>query len=424
MENLCITYDNLKNLDKINKETDEFSNPVISILKDFMFKNLLEDKSVFCNNPPAKSDEGFDEYKKEILKIRHSIINYLYSGYFELKEYDEIYNYSDLTLRIIQENLTSNFDFEIQNYINEISQLEDELKSCSTEKQKNKTKNKINKFQNKLSEIIVEKTNYINNQKKIDELKLKKRSEEETILRNLIECNKKSTPDDFYKRIETSWNYVFDQYKSYLQKLKRKLKKEKSIKIEKIIVYEAPPYISNKEPKESYFFTSASKQYSDPIRKCFDPKDLLKDTSLDEFLVYFNLGFFDISLACLPLSKGDIRKDWNTKPEFKIGNKQITVVLFEIAFTHFIEQIGSIYISKHPLLAIGAPVNCSAGIFEYYSENLLRIDTISIDLSITNNTTTYKKRKAFGETFPLYKSNIINSGYPSDVLMKNAFNMD
>lgn len=425
MENLAYTYEDLKKLDEITKEKDEFSNPVSRILKDFMFKNLLKEKSVFCSNPPTKGGEGFDEHNLSILKIRHSIINYLYSGNFTLKEINGKYDYSPVTQKIIQENLTSNFDFEIQNYQYEIIQLDDQLKICSSEKEKKKIRKKIENFQDKLSEIIDEQSNYIENQKKIISLELKKRSqEEEEILSELIKGNKKSTPDDFYKRIETSWNHVFVQYNSYLSKLKIKLNKNSNDKIEKIIVFEAPPYISNKVPKEAYFFTSASKQYSDPIRKCFDSLDIHKAISLDDFLVKFNLGFFDISLACLPLSKGDIRKEWNTKKSFKIGNKQITVVLFEIAFEHFIEQVGIDNISEHPLLAIGAPVNCSAGIFEYFSENLLRLKKISVDLSITNNTTTYKKRNAYGETFPMYKSNIINSGYPSDVLMKNAFNMD
>ena len=426
MKNQAYTYEILKSLDEKEKKSDDFVIPVSRILKDFMFKNLLEEKSVFCSNPPKKGSEGFDEHNLSILKIRHSIINYLYSGNFTLKEIPGNYDYSPITQKIIQENLTSNFDFEIQNYQYEISQLDDQLKITSVKKETEAINKKIQKFQQKLSAIESEKLEYNINQKKINELELNVKTvkEEEETLKQLIEKNKKSTPNDFYKRIETSWNNVFNQYSKYLKNLKIKLNSKPNFKIEKIIVFEAPPYISNKEPKEAYFFTSASKQYSDPIRKCFDSSDKHKDKSLDDFLVEYNLGFFDISLVCLPLSKGDIRKEWNTNDSFKIGNKQITVVLFEIAFEHFIEKVGIEYISEHPLFAIGAPVNCSAGIFEYYSENLLRNGTISVDLSITNNTTTYKKRKAHGVTFPLYKSNIINSGYPSDVLMKNAFNMD
>jgi hypothetical protein len=422
------TYENLKDLDKIEKANSKFSSKVRSILNDFMFKNLLVDKSVFCSSVPLKVSKEFEDHKKSIQKIRHSIINYLYSGTFELQEIDGIYNYSQITQNIIQENLTSNFDFEIQNYQNEISQLGDQLKSCSNDniKEKNKINEKIKKFEITLLKIEEEKKSYNEEQKIINTLELKenKSKEDADNLSKLIEGNKKSTPDDFYTRIETSWNHVFVQYNSYLSKLKTRLEEKKNIKIEKIIVFEAPPYISNKKPEEAYFFTSASKQYSDPIRKCFDPNDKFNSISLVEFLVHFYLGFFDLSLVCLPLSKGDIRKEWNTKPKFKIGDKQITVVLFEIAFEHFINQVGIDHIAEHPLFAIGAPVNSSAGIFEYYSENLLKSGKISVDLSITNNTSTYKKRKASGETFPMYKSNIINSGFPSADLMKNAFNMD
>jgi len=200
------------------------------------------------------------------------------------------------------------------------------------------------------------------------------------------------------------------------EKLDKKGKKEK---INKIIVYEAPPYNDPKATK--YFLENARSKYFYAIKKCFAPASKLPPI---HFLVNYNIGVFDISLASLPLSKEDIRKDWNTKPSFKIGDKQITVLLFEIAFEHFVEKIGIDYIAEHPLFAIGAPVNSSAGIFEYYSENLLTNGKISVDLSITNNTSTYKKRNASGETFPMYKSNIINSGYPSEILMKNAFNMD
>ena len=86
-------------------------------------------------------------------------------------------------------------------------------------------------------------------------------------------------------------------------------------------------------------------------------------------------------------------------------------------------------------------VNSSAGLCEYYSKRLLNIYkssikisfekenecdevVISADLGTTNSTTTYIRRNASGETFPLFKSNVVNSGYPSAILMKNAFNLD
>ena len=116
MENQDYTYEFLKSLDNIEKESGAFLTPVNRILKDFMFKNLLSDSSVFCNNPPQENDTKFEQHKISIQKIRHSIINYLYSGKFTLEEIVGKYNYSDEVQKIIQENLSSNFDFEIQNY--------------------------------------------------------------------------------------------------------------------------------------------------------------------------------------------------------------------------------------------------------------------------------------------------------------------
>ena len=347
-------YDFLK---KLNKKTPNFDKFVISILSDFMFKDLMLETSVFCSKiPNEKNKEIWENHIKSINRIRHSIINYLYSGSFALEENDKTYDYSKAVIELISKN--------------------------------------------------IKPTKYI-------------------------------SPDDFFKLIEKSWKKIFKLYQDYLNQLKKKLEKDKKT-IDKIIVYEAPPY---KDPdSKNYFLTNRSSKYYTPILNCFNPKIKLEPIN---FLVDNSLGFFDISIACLPLSEGKIRKSWNTNENFKIGNKQITVVLFELSFKHFIAKIGIDNISSHPLFAIGAPVNSSAGIFEYYSENLLKvycpeyspfdlrfeptegyINKISVDLSATNSTTTYKKCKAPGETFPMYKSNVVNSGYPSDILMKNAFNME
>ena len=344
------TYKTLIKLDKCKKNSEEFASAVRLILKDFMFKNLLEETSVFCKNIPNQGNKKHINHVNNIKKIRHSIINYLYSGEFTLDQNPTEYNYSAVAL----ENIKANF----KNY---------------------------------------------------------------------------DKPDKFFNGIELSWKEILPAYTDYLKALET----VPDGAISKIIVYEAPPY--NDPEAKKYCLKSKKSNYFKAILKCFNPTS--KSNPID-FLVENYLGFFDISIACLPLSKGDIRKSWNTKEAFRIGNKQITVVLFELSFEHFINFIGIDKIAEHPLFAIGTPVNSSAGIFEYYSCNLLKVykhnsnrdlkfeptsdyqRRISIDLSITNSTTTYKKRNAPGETFPLYKSNIINSGYPSYILMKNAFNME
>ena len=359
MSQNSITYQRLVKFD-----SDTCSNEIREILKDFMFKDLLNEPSVFCNSVPKfnekKPSKKYQAHKSSIQKIRHSIINFLYSGKFKLK--------------------TDKYG----NYI------------YSTEALKKIKKQKI-KNSNSL------------------------------------------TPDSFFEPIETSWNHVIENYNDYLGKLKNKMDTSLT-QISKIVVYEAPPY-NDKEIKNGgkyYFLTNKSSNYFASIKNCFNPKST--DKPID-FLVDNEIGFFEISIACLPLSEGEIRKEWNTKPYFKIGGKPITVVLFEIGFEHFIKKIGVDKIATNPLFAIGAPVNCSAGIFEYYSQRILNVyihdsviyfdkpdktmkPTISVDLGLTNSTTTYMRRNAPGETFPLFKSNIVNSGVPSTDLMKNAFNLD
>ena len=354
---------NYKSLIKLN--SDKSSEEIRNILRDFMFKDLLKEPSVFCNSVPKfnekKPSKKYQAHKSSIQKIRHSIINFLYSGKFKLK--------------------TDKYG----NYI------------YSTEALKKIKKQKI-KNSNSL------------------------------------------TPDSFFKPIEISWNHVIEEYKNYLTALRIKMGKEPSPQISKIIVYEAPPY-NDKEIKnveKHYFLTNKSSNYFASIKNCFNPQST--NTPI-KFLAVNEIGFFEISIACLPLSEGEIRKEWNTKPHFKIGDKPITVVLFEIGFEHFIDKIGIDKIATNPLFAIGAPVNCSAGIFEYYSKRILNVyyhngviyfdkpdktmkPTISVDLGLTNSTTTYMRRNAPGETFPLFKSNIVNSGVPSTDLMKNAFNLD
>ena len=250
----------------------------------------------------------------------------------------------------------------------------------------------------------------------------------------------KDTPEVFFSKINESWNYVTEKYEAYIEELNKQIKNSK---IDKIIVFEAPPYLGHKDLKETYFLTSKDSTYSNPIRECFDSKKECEKLSMIEFLAKYKIGFFDLSMACLPLSDGNIRKNWNRNPEFKIAYKQLTVILFELSLEHFIQKI-EFKIVKHPLFAIGTPVNTSAGIFEHYSRNLLKvyrdkktkniyfdyknsdndIDTLFVDLGVTNTTSTFMKRDAKGTTFPLFKSNIISTGYPNAELMRNAFNID
>jgi hypothetical protein len=433
---MTIKYDyaSLSKLDETRySDNDNYAKEVKVILKEFLFTKL-------------KSSEIFNE--EDLVKVRHSIINFFYCGKFTLKcenpiVYDDkaqnelaivsnIANeirHTESKISIVEENLINNPKDTI--LLCEKVELVNELKRLKRkQKSEGKQITKIVSLQDGIN-ILSEKEYSTKNAKEIQ----KKEKEIQKILSSI-----KDTPEDFFYKIEKSWDHVTKTYEQYIEKLNVQLKNSK---IDKIIVYEAPPYLGHKDLKETYFLTSKDPTYSSPIRECFDSKKENENLSMIEFLAKYKIGFFDLSMACLPLSDGDIRKNWNRNPEFKFGDKQLTVILFELSLEHFIKKIN-FKIVKHPLFAIGTPVNTSAGIFEHYSQNLLKVykdkksnniyfetknnatdkDVLFVDLGVTNTTSTFMKRDAKGITFPLFKSNIISTGYPNAELMRNAFNID
>jgi hypothetical protein len=103
-----ITYKRLVKFD-----SDTCSNKIREILKDFMFKDLLKESSVFCKNVPhfnkKKPSKKYQVHKSSIQKIRHSIINFLYSGKFNLeKDNNGDYIYSTKALQKIKKQKIKN----------------------------------------------------------------------------------------------------------------------------------------------------------------------------------------------------------------------------------------------------------------------------------------------------------------------------
>jgi len=425
-------YKSLAKLDKTKKTSKGFAKKVRLILKEFLFEKL-------------ETSEIFDT--KDLEKVRHSIINFFYCGRFTLKcedpiIYDDIaqkelvqvssagnkIRLTDSKINIIKESLIENpADFKLKPELSKLEkekiELEDALKSED---------NLILEIMELKEQIcsLSELEASIENNKKLKALETKIKKQSKKI---------KDTPEIFFSKIKKSWKHVTETYEKYITALNTQLIVSK---IDKIIVYEAPPYLGHKAVEETYFLTSKDPTYSSPIRECFDSKKENEKLNMIDFLAYYKIGFFDLSMACLPLSDGHIRKNWNKNPEFKFGDKQLTVILFELSLEHFIKKIN-FNIVKHPLFAIGTPVNTSAGIFEHYSQKLIKVycdnsknmyfenkksdadeDILLVDLGVTNTTSTFMKRDAYGTTFPLFKSNIVSSAYPNGKLMKNAFNID
>ena len=420
-----LSYDSLSKLDIKEKTSKSYETNVRLILKEFLSANLDDSK---C----------FD--KSELELIRHSIINYLFSGKFKLKTISPTIAYDDETMNQLSD-IVILIDFQIDKIETEIQikEQEQEQMLLAGKKPGRSVNKNIEELKKKKLILEEKKLNYPQNIEQIQKLQNKenKDQKEKDELKNLVK-NNKITPKDFFDKIHLSWGYVSKLYKAYLVELKEKLENDNKF-VERIIIYEAPPFVGFKKTEEAYLFTSVSSKYSKPIRDCFGCTN--KAIPLSNFLSTNYLGFFDLSMACLPLNP-DLRYLWNTEKIFLIGKKQLPVVLFELSFEYFLSKI-EFRIVKNPLFAIGAPVNTSIGIFEYYSLNPFSVykdkknnsiffefgndrdEIVSADIAITNTPSTFKKLNKSGNVFPLFKANIVGSdNFPSAILMKNALNVD
>lgn len=213
---------------------------------------------------------------------------------------------------------------------------------------------------------------------------------------------------------------VIKQFPSKLDCLYKSLKEKK---VQKIIVFEAPPLKIDKNFNYvgKYIFDSKpiSNIYYSSIQEAFE---INEEESLIDVLSKKEIGFFDIIPLPLPFDS-DIRKKWSTEEVFKIGDKPITVHLFEWALEKFIDKSGCT-ITSETKFAIGMPTNTSVSIFDYYSIHNNNFQRIHLDsLKETNNNLTKSQYSNLdGITLPLFKSNIVGSNnYPNAKLIKLAF---
>lgn len=349
--------------------------------------------------------------------IRKSVINYLYSGQFELKKNaDDELEISAVAVSCLK-NVVDNLELEKLNKKNvELAELADEPKNT---KEKEKLKDQIKK----LEESIKKKKSFL----------------------------------DFYNTIHSSWENIYNEKDAPHQNLITLLKSSHN-KIKYLLVYEAPPY----DKEENYFLSSNGGAYGTPIKECFHS---LKKTNIIDILVEKNVGFFDLIMAGIPIADATISIDgkykpirywWSTHKEWKVGDKQLPVILFELGIFNLL--VDGLIFEDRPLIAIGAPVNTSSAIFEFYSKQYLAVykkkgfpsgkdkkdikafdfgdiifnepigidfeEIFTVNLSLINTPSTFEIRGTKGVTYPLFKANIIgSSNLPSGELLKNAFNI-
>jgi hypothetical protein len=229
---------------------------------------------------------------------------------------------------------------------------------------------------------------------------------------------------------------LVESYYSNLIKIYKALNR----KIERIIVYEAPPFGKNhffQEGGKSKYFTAFTfntdsdlEGYIDKFGLWIDNKnDGINDEKISNSIkpaIQSGIVYIDLTMIPLPLTS-NIRREWSTNKKYLFGDKQLPVLMLEWALEKLKSRFETGGITKpfSPTcqIAIGTPINTSASIFEYYSNTLLKIDEdVYFDLAIVNSPEVYKKKPYLkGYTLKQFKFNVIDNITPTVNFVKNAF---
>lgn len=380
-----MTYDNLKSYDK-NRENVVLIKQVRQLLYDFSYSDL----SVIF------------PIEVECQTIRKSIINYLYSGSFTLRDDEHL-----------------------------IEAAEDKLKAAIFRDYKKAIDN-LNKIEQKSTDLS----------KEIESIQKIKTEAERSF----------NFEEHFYNAYFEIWKVINLAHITFIESIEL---------VNYLLIYEAPPFsIDINNYKEKYFLTSNNGHYASAIKTCFN---IEKSGVVKEILKNNNVAYFDLIMGCLPIANEkkevDLRKMWCYNTEFKIGGKALPIVLLELGICYVLKNIKKPII-KFPKIAIGAPVKTSRSIFEYYTDNPMKVlikndrisyfmnfekrnepdicefifltdknsytledstEILSLDISGPNSINGFKKYKE-GVFLPLHKANIISAANsPNGDLLKNAF---
>jgi|GEM_PF-5072641 len=333
----------LVNFIDFDKEYDEFKDKVTVIYSHIDF------------------EEAEFQNKKDDIIMR--VINYLYSGFWDL---------NDEALGTTPHNNTlkafglATLKARINKVMKEEEQKEDNDPSIETEM-----------LLNKLSSVL-----------KVD---------------ISIEIN------DILTTIKTAWLQVFEKHNDHISDIK-----SNTVDVSKILVYEAPPYQKAGDTLNYLLLEGASGPYVTAIKKYFsDDENVTPPVS--EILNNNNILFFDLLMIPIPLSS-DVRKMWLKDECFLIDRKPLPVYLFEMNLEYLSSK--EIKFANSPVFAIGTPHLTALPIFKYYSKNKCEFFE---SLRITNDIDTRKLDNLKNLVLPLFKACFVNaSNNPDGALLKHA----
>lgn len=274
----------------------------------------------------------------------------------------------------------------------------------------------------------------------------------------LQEMNNADVTANLIAALFESWCNLEELVSIYYSKIIQYHKRER-LKIERIIVFEAPPFCGIKK-LDHFFINGGNYLTSFTFNQVFTLK--IKNVKLDNLfqlnLPYYNnkrkqykifknpernrklmeiknniekainsgIVYIDLSMIPLPITS-NIRREWSTNKKYLFGNQQLPVLMLEWALKKLKSRFETAGI-KNPFsrtcqIAIGTPINTSSSIFEYYSDKLLKIDTdVYFDLSTVNFPDVFKKKPYLkGYTLKQFKFNVIDNTTPTEKFVKNAF---
>jgi len=221
--------------------------------------------------------------------------------------------------------------------------------------------------------------------------------------------------DKYLKEAKKKWGNIKMSLDNYFKDL---------IKINKTLIYEAPPYLLSIDERnnlkfeaEFIFDKGCSSPYVNAIINCFNKQD---STKISQILINNETGFFDVIPIPIPINS-DLREKWATEDKFFFENKRIFVHFFEWALEIYMFKSKGKICSDNHKLAIGIPLKNAVTLYEYAEEIKgwpKQIETNFCAPHQFNET----NKKQVGLWVQQYKNCIIgSSNTPSGDLMKLAF---
>ncbi len=251
--------------------------------------------------------------------------------------------------------------------------------------------------------------------------------------------------------LETQTRQAWENINQDIEKLKDNRDKGK---IEKTIVFEAPPFhlerinLHRDPTAEDFVFyhnyfilnENAEGTYVSAIKNAFCQEN--ENDSIEDILIKNKCGFFDIIPVPLPINY-KLREKWLDDQNFFYDGKNLIVHLFEWALIDYYKRCEN---NLNKLIdhkfAIGIQIASSTAIYDYYTKthclildnenNYLVMPFKEIDLDKHNLKLTFDictenviSNRPKGKWLQPYKTCIIGgSNYPDAFLLRNAFDIN